>query len=196
MISPKHKAVAGVTLIETITITIIVVLTAVIWLAVGPSVKRKGLEARVFSDLRQVAFGYNQYVADNDNKYPLSESSLPSWVPRGPTGNSYFDGLAPHYAGPKTYSLAHTQIDEDDADRMHCIERWTPENNAIAIAPFIERESPGKAEERIYGPNGTYRTVRITRALIPGVKLDGSVKWGHFPEFWLNELMTRRSFGQ
>ncbi len=191
----KRKETKGITLIEVMIVAaIVVVLLGVLWLAVGPSVKRKALETRVFSDLRQIAAAYNIYVSENDGKYPYSMASLPKTLPQGLPGENHYGALAPFHYGPRIYFLCHSQLDEDDMDRLGSTLRWDPATDGIVDASFIERITGKKIMGRLYGPNGFYRMIEQDEFFIPSVRVDGSCYWMCYPENWKNELMARRAF--
>ncbi len=187
----------GVTLIEVMIVSAIaIVLLGVLWLAVGPSVKRKALEAKVTSDLHQIALAYNMYVTEWDGKFPRGMHSLPKSLPQGLPGDSVNSPLAPHYMGPNTYNLFHSQLDEDDMDRYGSILRWTPEENCVVGAHFIERNTGRKVWRRCYRSDGVFFMYPFDDFTIPCAKIDGSVSWVRVPEDYMDELMVHRASGR
>src|SRR5512138_1741237 len=97
-ISMKKKR--GVTLIEIlIVVGIILTLTVVIWVVVGPAVKKKSYETLVRNDLHQIYVAINVYRNQYDDDLPLGLEDLKKELPTTPESPKFTDKFWPGCGG-------------------------------------------------------------------------------------------------
>ena len=169
----------GITFAEVlIVVAVILVLAAVVWLALGPAIRKKTFEARVRNDLAQIVVAINIYRGDYDDSLPRSFDALPKDVPRKIKG---YDWNRHRIYAPSLsydqgrYFYTQPQIVQDfiRAGRIHA--RFDPDHHPIVTAEFFELQHMGKkwVEFRHHGPNGGTEKGLSFHCL--GVRLNGSV---------------------
>jgi prepilin-type N-terminal cleavage/methylation domain-containing protein len=186
------------TLIEVMIVTaIILVLVAISWLVIAPSMKAKSLETRIRADLRQIGIAINTYMSDNNDMLPYSMRDLPPVVPRGIGGREDHGPLAPHFSGPRDYHLVYSQRDADDTDRWNCHYKWDGTTNPVVCASFRQRVTGAQRSIANFDTTTWTEIGKLKReeVLVLSSFLDGHIAWCQDIEEWRNELMMRRAFG-
>lgn len=78
---------AGISLVEIIVVmAILMLLSATIWLVVGPSMHKKSYERTCASNMKQIATAVKLYATDNDDQIPVrwNDSRLASYIKTDP----------------------------------------------------------------------------------------------------------------
>lgn len=69
--SPHRRSVAAFTLVELLSVLAIVAVLAAIIFPVAGGMRKRSLEARAFSNLRQLGVAHLAYASDNKGRYPV-----------------------------------------------------------------------------------------------------------------------------
>jgi len=179
------------TLVEVmVVISIVIVVTTTIWLAVGPAVKSKGVETRIRSDLRQIVTAINIYRADNDDRLPTGMHALPPTVPRKfPNWPQYSEYNGGNYSdGAYYYTMPYiAQV----FDQKYAKFKWDQAKDPIVMATFYLRKTGAKYKvwEELVDGNGKWR--ERDEYLCLNASVDGSVRWGESWQQFMEEFADK-----
>lgn len=170
----KTRAIA---LIEVMVVCgIVLVLAAALGLVIAPALKKRGVETRVRTDLRQLAVAINGYMRDNDDLYPLTLNSLGKGVPRelanwNPRVEQY-GGL-----GRARYGYEANYRTLQNAEKYNAHIRFDPNRYAMVSAPFYARQTGVRRVRWFRQPDGTYQQGPDRVSIVLGAWLDGHIDW-------------------
>ncbi len=182
----------GVTLFEVIiVVTIVGLLAALLVFALAPRMKRKSLETRIRTDLRQLSAAIAIYRVDYDDGLPLSLASLPEQLPKEFPNWPYSSELCPGcYISVARYRLNYTS-------RMRRIERNYPlgvsfdeGEDAIVDAPFYQVVTGSKHMRGGLTTGNKWYMKEVALRLVLGARTDGSVFWKPDIDEWQNRVGT------
>lgn len=179
----------GITLVQTlVVITIIVVVTAILGLTIGPRAKVKAKEVRVKSDLRQFASAINLYRSDFDDRLPVSRDNLYAWgkgnLPKWELDESFVQPTDMPWAGYVNYFFTMPWEFQQIASKVPLKHPFSESNSSIVKAKFWRRSAGNQIIpfEVTLWPDGQIIDAGRDPVKVLGARLDGSVGW-----FWLLE---------
>jgi len=189
-----HKSKRGITLVEVLVVTAIVAsLAAVLWMVLAPAAKKRALQARVTSDLRQIADAINQYMGDDDDRYPLELWDLKTTDPginlKPPTTRAEFPECD---SGPGWYYFTQPERVVQGEKTYDAVFPFDPQSNPIVKAHFMCRLPGGTEGFTIVLPDGKQEHHAGPLRYDLGARLDGSVGWFDALEEWEIEYANRR----
>lgn len=171
----------GITLIEVVVVTAIVaVLAMVAWLVLGPSMRVRGLETRIRSDLKQIVSAINIYMADHDGQYPLRRESLPKTIAWSIPGLPRHGSVGGGQMGGNFYWYTFI-VQQQRYDAKFARYRFAPEADPIVKGQMLRRDTKMRVNEVdfFYPCREEIRSEK--NLLVLGARLDGSIDW--FPVY-------------
>lgn len=176
----------GITLVEVlVVIAIIGILAATLTVLLGPATRRKGLETRVRSDLRQLSSAINIYMGDHDGGYPqdIDKDFSPRLNMRVPELDTETPSPYGGWMGEARYYYVYPWPVQCSEKKYNYEIKFDPARHPILVADFLIQDRGPKVVRRVrIAGIVSYRPMPDHWAL--GVLLDGSVKWHpHLDEF-------------
>ena len=139
----------GFTLIELlVTIAIIAVLASITFPAVGPMIER-GRSAKCVGNLRQIGAAVQQYVADNDFRFPSIQTEPPSAPPESNPGTA-LEKLGPYGISENTL-ICHS----DKAGQKN-FEKYA---TSYIFSPVVQDEK--QSAVKIYSRRGIFQVQNV-----------------------------------
>lgn len=168
---------SGFSIVELLAVVAIVgVLVAVSALVVAPRMKRSAAVAEAKNHLKQLAYGVNMYMADNDGRAPIELALVAKGIPdTDPMG------------GPWLYSWDQRWHGVRGAD-------WSTFGFIEARDPIVRasrvHDHKGKIETMVYRAQGKTVVQHVPildlgeKLRLLGARLDGSIGWFVTPGAW------------
>lgn len=182
----------GFTLVEIVVVMgIILVLCAVLWFALGPAVRAKGWEARIRSDLHQIAVAIDLYRQDYDDRLPLSLASLPKTTPQKIDGWPQVSSYSLGYPTDGTYKYMMSHRMQVFQERFAKV-KWRPEDDPIVLATFFRRATGARIRKCFEPVEGQIAWHKMDEVLVLGAFVDGSVRWTDIDPQWHMEFADRQ----
>ena len=189
------RHVRGISLVEVLVVTAIVaVLSAIIWLFLGPRTKVSAMERAVGADLSQLVVATHLYMADHDGEYPNWPRDL---APRTPLKMRTFIGFENtdenslkegdiRRIGDEYYLAYHCFARRADAVRTP-VHPWDENKWWLWSAP-LEKIGPRRTME-LFGNCFKPPVYMPQRSVLHYVAyLDGRVKWANRADnLWIEE---------
>jgi prepilin-type N-terminal cleavage/methylation domain-containing protein len=145
----------GFTLIELlVVIAIIAFLASVALPAIGPMIER-GRSAKCVANLRQIGAAVQQYVADNDYRFPAIETEPPSLPPEVEDPGTALEKLGPYGITKQVLTCP-----SDAAKNKNYVKHGT----SYHFSPVLQDETP--ASVKIYSRRGTFQISNIGRLTV------------------------------
>lgn len=145
----------GFTLIELlVTIAIIAILASLAFPAVGPMIER-GRSAKCAGNLRQIGASVQQYVADNDYRFPAIETEPPSLPAEVEDPGTALEKLGPYGVTEQILTCP-----SDAAKNKNYLKHGT----SYLFSPVLQDETP--ASVKIYTRRGTFQVSNIGRLTV------------------------------
>jgi len=143
------------TLIELlVVIAIIAILAAMSFPAVGPMIER-GRSAKCVNNLRQIGAAVQQYVADNDYRFPAIETDPPSLPPEVEDGGTALEKLGPYGVTEQILTCP------SDAAKNKNYEKH---GTSYLFSPVLQDETA--ASVKIYSRRGVFQISNISRLTV------------------------------
>jgi hypothetical protein len=145
----------GFTLLELlVVIAIIAILASFAFPAVGPMIER-GRSAKCAGNLRQIGVAVQQYIADNDYRFPAIETIPPSLPPEVENKGTALEKLG-------TYGITEqTLICPSDVAKN---KSYVKHGTSYLFSPVVQDETP--ASVKIYTSRGTFQISNIGRLTV------------------------------
>jgi type II secretory pathway pseudopilin PulG len=195
----------AITLVEIlVVIAIILIVSAIAWMALGPAAKVKSMEARVTSDLKQISTAFNIYMGEYDDNPPLGFQSIPhapSKLAGWKTGKSINKANKPSAAQctddyTLTYNYPMMLIEQKHPVKY----RFEADEYGIAFAPQIVWPDAETIElDQLMEDDDGSRVRMSYKQSVPKYLtafLDGHVTWSIEPNQWSNEVRLWNSYGR
>ena len=167
------------TLIEVLVVSAIIgILAATLTILIGPSMKRKGLETRIRSDLRQFSAAINIYMSDHDGGYPqdIDKDMSPRLNMRVPELDTPTPSPYGGWQGEARYYYPYPWPVQCREKRYDFEIDFDPDVHPITIADFYRQDRGGEETRRVrLAGIVSRRPMKNIWSL--GVRLDGSVQW-------------------
>lgn len=145
----------GFTLIELlVVIAIIAILASLAMPAVGPMIER-GRSAKCAGNLRQIGAAVQQYVAENDYRFPAIETTPPSLPPEVEDPGTELEKLEPYGVTKGTLTCPSDVAKNNNAEKH---------GSSYLFSPVLQDETP--ANVNIYTRRGTFQISNIGRLTI------------------------------
>jgi len=145
----------GFTLIELlVVIAIIAFLASMALPAIGPMIER-GRSAKCVGNLRQIGAAVQQYVADNDYRFPAIETEPPSLPPEVEDPGTALEKLGPYGITEQVLVCP-----SDAAKNKNYVKHGT----SYHFSPVLQDETP--ASVKIYTRRGTFQISNIGRLTV------------------------------
>lgn len=175
----------GITLIEIIiVITIILLLSAVAWMILGPKSKASAVESSARSDLKQCVAAIHIYMADNDGNLPLWPKSLPKGTPIRVQNFAMLAGN-PDYFSPTGYGdiVLTRHYFAVLAERLYTPRYpWDEDKYPILMSPIKKEIRGAKRQVPYYSGCGKFvRLIPSGLAKALSAFMDGHTDWHPSP---------------
>ena len=145
----------GFTLVELlVVIAIIAVLASLAFPSVGPLLER-GRSAKCLNNLRSIGVAVQQYVADNDYRYPAIETVPPSLPPEVENGGTALEKLGPYGITEQVLTCP-----SDAAKNKNYVKHGT----SYLFSPVLQDETA--ASVKIYSRRGIFQISNIGRLTV------------------------------
>ncbi|MBE2180990.1 MAG: prepilin-type N-terminal cleavage/methylation domain-containing protein [Chthoniobacterales bacterium] len=142
----------GFTLIELlVAISIIAILAALMTPAIGGAIER-GRSSKCVGNLRQIGAAMQQYISDNDYRFPAIETEPPSLPPDVESSGTALEVLSPYGITMATLTCP------TDAVTTRNVEKH---KTSYHFSPVLQDESP--VSVKIYGRRGIFEVSNIGR---------------------------------
>lgn len=171
-----------------IVIGIILTLTAVIWLAVGPAAKKRGYESQVRNDLRQLSIALASYRLDNDDRWAPRIDAIAAYVPGVATSPSFTKEVLPECGAGRAYYRYQRSRDHIDLEKTYVAEYpFDSGSDAVFKADFHCRRT-GTLRRVLEPSDDGWVEVAQEEWYVLGSRVDGSVAWFDYFEMWEKEF--------
>jgi len=145
----------GFTIVELlVVIAIIAILASAAFPAIGPMIER-GRSAKCAGNLRQIGAAVQQYVADNDYRFPAIETVPPSLPPEVENPGTALEKLGP-YGITEQILICPSDAAKNKSYAKH--------GTSYLFSPVVQDETP--ASVKIYTGRGTFQVSNIGRLTI------------------------------
>ena len=145
----------GFTLVELlVVIAIIAILASLAFPSIGPMLER-GRSAKCVGNLRQIGAAVQQYVADNDYRFPAIETEPPSLPPEVEDGGTALEKLGPYGITEQVL------ICPSDAVKN---KNYVKHGTSYHFSPVLQDETA--ANVKIYSRRGIFQISNIGRLTV------------------------------
>jgi prepilin-type N-terminal cleavage/methylation domain-containing protein len=143
------------TLIELlVVIAIVAILASLAFPSIAPMIER-GRSAKCAGNLRQIGAAVQQYVADNDYRYPAIETDPPSLPPEVEDGGTAIEKLGPYGITEQVLICP-----SDAAKKKNYVKHGT----SYLFSPILQDETA--ASVKIYSRRGVFQISNIGRLTV------------------------------